>query len=114
MASKLLTVQFFITFAIICIVMPTYSKLLRSANNIANDNIIPNVGLYEDELIDDSFLENSFDEMEKNIREEEYRKAITLETTDIILSDMLLDEVNCLQKIIAGEDINCSVTSRIF
>ena len=110
MASNLLIVQFIIAFTIMCIVIPTHSKNLRSKNHAVVENIIPDAEFYEDEEIDDLLLA-SFDEMEKQINEEKYRQAVTSESTDIILSDMLLDEVNCLEKIIAGEDINCSVAS---
>ena len=69
--------------------------------------------MYEDEeIIDDLFLETSFEEMESDIKEEEYIISVTKERNgDIALSDMLLEEVNCLEKRLAGEDVPCSVTN---
>lgn len=65
------------------------------------------------EEIDHFFLSNSFDEMEKNIMEDEYRISMTKENlSDAIITDMFLDEVDCLKRKLAGEDIDCSVTNQ--
>merc|ERR1719343_1690717 len=62
---------------------------------------------------DDLFLSNSFDEMEKNIMQDEYRISMTKENlSDAILTDMLVNEVDCLKRKMAGEDIDCSVANQ--
>ena len=78
-------------------ILPIFSKNLRSTEIDTFNHI------------DDLFLEDTFDEMEKMLHEDEYRIAI-IEESKGMLSDMLLEEVNCLEKKLTHGDIDCPKT----
>jgi len=82
---------------------------ITQSRNLRINDKLNSRHLMVDEEIDDSFLQNSFDEMEKNLEEEEY-KIVGISQSKGILSDMLLEEVNCLEKKLAG--VHCSSTTQ--
>ena len=81
------------------LMLPSLSKNLRRKDiNSTQDKF---------SHIDDSFLENTFDEMETMLHENEYRIAL-VEASQGMLSDMLLEEVNLMEKKLIYGHIDCA------